>query len=92
MNIQRRNLLSLALLAVPLGAAAQSFPSKPVKIVVNFAAGGPLDVMARVLAKELEKKAGQPVVVENITGANGNIGAQAVARARAEWPVLVTLA
>ena len=89
MNIQRRNLLSLALLAVPLGAAAQSFPSKPVKIVVNFAAGGPLDVMARVLAKELEKKAGQPVVVENITGANGNIGAQAVVRAPADGHTLL---
>jgi tripartite-type tricarboxylate transporter receptor subunit TctC len=63
------------------GAAAQAFPSKPVKLVVNLAVGGPADLMARVFAEHLQGKIGQPVVVETLPGANGLIGAQAVARA-----------
>ncbi len=80
MTIHRRSLLSLAALS-PLAALAQAFPRKPVKIIVNFAAGGPLDVMARVLAEQLSGRVGQPVVVENVTGANGNLGVQALLRA-----------
>ncbi len=80
MNFDRRSLLSLIALA-PLGALAQGVLHKPVKIIVNFAAGGPLDVMARVLAEQLAKRVGQPVIVENVTGANGNLGVQALLRA-----------
>ena len=80
MTIHRRTLLSLTALS-PLGAMAQGFPRKPVKIIVNFAAGGPLDVMARVLAEQLSGRIGQPVIVENVTGADGNLGVQALIRA-----------
>jgi tripartite-type tricarboxylate transporter receptor subunit TctC len=62
-------------------AAAQGFPSRPVAIVVPFAAGGPTDVIARTLAEPMRAALGQPVVVENVTGANGNIGVGRVARA-----------
>lgn len=88
MTVQRRTLLSLAALA-PFASRAQAFPSKPVKIIVNFAAGGPLDVMARVLAEDLHKRVGQPVVVENITGANGNLGAAALLRAEQDGHTLL---
>jgi tripartite-type tricarboxylate transporter receptor subunit TctC len=62
-------------------APAQSYPSRPVTIVVPFAAGGPTDVIARTLAERIRASLGQPVVVENVTGANGNIGVGRVARA-----------
>ena len=89
MTLQRRTLLSLAALA-PLASLAQpAFPRKPVKIIVNFAVGGPLDVMARVLAENLGARIGQPVVVENITGANGNLGVQALLRAEPDGHALL---
>jgi tripartite-type tricarboxylate transporter receptor subunit TctC len=65
----------------PLTAAAQSaWPTKPVRIVVPFVAGGTTDVVARALAKDLSEMWGQPVVVENRGGAGGNIGADVVAK------------
>ena len=60
---------------------AQTYPSRPVTIVVPFAAGGPTDVIARTLAEPMRAALGQPVVIENVTGANGNIGVGRVARA-----------
>jgi tripartite-type tricarboxylate transporter receptor subunit TctC len=62
-------------------ASAQVFPSRAVTIIVPFAAGGPTDVIARTLAEPMRASLGQPVVVENVTGANGNIGVGRVARA-----------
>ncbi|MET0350992.1 MAG: tripartite tricarboxylate transporter substrate binding protein [Rhizobacter sp.] len=60
---------------------ANDFPSRPIKIVVPFAAGGATDVIARVVGQKVADQLGQPVVVDNKAGANGNIGAVAVARA-----------
>src|SRR5437667_5886131 len=68
------------LMAGPL-ARAQDYPSRPVKIIVPFPAGGTADVMPRIFSEWLAKKWGQPVVIENRTGAAGNIGAEAVAKA-----------
>ena len=89
MTLHRRTLLSLAALAPVAGLAQPAFPRKPVKIIVNFAVGGPLDVMARVLAENLSGRVGQPVIVENITGANGNLGVQALLRAEPDGHALL---
>ena len=69
-----------ALLAAVPGAGAQDYPSRPVKIIVPFPAGGTADVMPRIFSDWLSRKWGQPVVIENRTGAAGNIGAEAVAK------------
>jgi tripartite-type tricarboxylate transporter receptor subunit TctC len=66
---------------IPGLAAAQAWPSRPVKLVVPFAAGGATDVVARLLALKLTDAWGQSVVIENRTGAGGNIGADVVAKA-----------
>lgn len=89
MTLHRRTLLSLAALAPLSGLAQPAFPRKPVKIIVNFAVGGPLDVMARVLGENLSARIGQPVIVENVTGANGNIGATALVRAEPDGHTLL---
>ena len=72
---------SLVALAFPALVSAQPWPSKPVKIVVPFAAGGATDVVARLLAQKLTDAWGQTVVVDNRAGAGGNIGADVVAKA-----------
>src|SRR5690606_33476148 len=61
--------------------SAADYPSKPIEFIVGFGAGGPSDVTARVLADELSKKAGQPVVVINKPGASAQIGLQEAANA-----------
>ncbi len=70
-----------AALATPSSALAQVYPSRPISIVVPFAAGGPTDVIARTLAQHMGATLGQTVVVENVVGANGNVGVGKVARA-----------
>jgi tripartite-type tricarboxylate transporter receptor subunit TctC len=74
-------LLALAAVAIAPGGAAQSYPSRPVKLVVPFPPGGPLDATGRLVAQKLTDTWGQPVVVENRPGAGGNIGADLVAKA-----------
>ena len=71
----------LGLLAAALPASAQDWPAKPVRIVVPFGAGSTPDVVARLIADHLQKKLGQPFVIDNKPGASGNIGTDAVAKA-----------
>ena len=71
----------LLLAFVSLQAAAQGYPSKPVRLVNPFTAGGPLDLMGRILSEKLSAAFGKPVIVENKPGAAGNVGAAEVARA-----------
>jgi len=71
----------LAVLPLQAAHAAEAFPSKPITLVIPYPPGGPTDAMARTLATELSTHLPQPVIVENRAGANGNIGAEYVARA-----------
>lgn len=74
--------LSMAVMAISAGtAAAADYPSRPIKVVVPYAAGGTIDAMARVLSPKLQAVLGQPVVVDNRPGAGTMIGADVVARA-----------
>jgi tripartite-type tricarboxylate transporter receptor subunit TctC len=70
--------------ALSTQAVAQKYPVRPVKIMVGFSAGGPVDVVARIIGDRLGAKLGQPFVVENRAGANGMIAAEGVAHAEAD--------
>jgi tripartite-type tricarboxylate transporter receptor subunit TctC len=85
--VRRWALLLVALL--PLPAAAQSYPSKPVRLVNPFTAGGPLDLMGRLLSDKLSGALGKPIIVENRPGAAGNVGAAEVARAPGDGHTLL---
>ena len=92
MTLTRRSLPTacLGLLsAIALPALAQDFPTKPIRMVVGYAAGGPTDVIARLVAQDLQTALGQTVVVENKSGANGNIATEDVARAPADGYTLI---
>ncbi len=85
----RRLLLLVALAAAPALAAAQAWPSRPLRLVAPYAAGGPIDISARLLAARLQESLGQPVVVENRPGAGGNIGVDLIAKGPADGYSLV---
>src|SRR5262245_58868680 len=89
MGLPRRQFLRLAASAAAIPAVgriarAQAYPSRPVRIVVGFAAGGPNDILARLMGQWLSERLGQPFVVENRPGASSNIGTEAVVRAPAD--------
>jgi tripartite-type tricarboxylate transporter receptor subunit TctC len=86
--------LAVALLALSLAAPApaQPWPAKPIRVVVAFAPGGSLDFVTRTLSERLSQELGQPLVVENRAGANGNVGAEYVAKQPADGYVLLSSA
>lgn len=89
-SIGLRVLLTLALsLGACLNGQAQTFPSKPIRIVIGFPAGGPLDQHARLLAERLQALLGQPVLIDYKAGAGGTVGAQDVMKAPADGHTLM---
>jgi tripartite-type tricarboxylate transporter receptor subunit TctC len=95
MNLSRRRVLHLAvggaaaLPALSRVAGAQSYPSRPITIVVPFSAGGPTDVMARILGQHMSQTLGQSIIVENVVGAGGTSGTARVARASPDGYTMV---
>jgi tripartite-type tricarboxylate transporter receptor subunit TctC len=83
--MKRRNLLAAAaaatLAAAPVGAMAQAYPTKPIMVIVPFAAGGPTDALARVLTARIGEALGQTMIVENVGSASGTIGVNKAAKA-----------
>jgi tripartite-type tricarboxylate transporter receptor subunit TctC len=76
-------------LALTPGVQAQDYPNRPIKIIQGFAPGGNADSIARLLAQEMAKSLGQPIIVETRAGAGGNIAAEAVARAQPDGYTLL---
>ena len=94
MQLHRRQLLRLAasaaaLSAGPRSAVAQAFPTHPITMVVPVPAGGAMDTIARIVAEGMRSSLGQPVVIENVTGASGSIGVGRVARASPDGYTIV---
>jgi tripartite-type tricarboxylate transporter receptor subunit TctC len=82
-------LATCVLIGAAASAGAQPYPSRPVTLVVPFPAGGPTDAIGRILAEGMRPALGQPVIVENIPGATGSVGAGRVARADADGYTLI---
>jgi tripartite-type tricarboxylate transporter receptor subunit TctC len=87
----RRIVVSLAALVFASLAAAQTYPTKAITMVVPFAAGGPTDTVARSVAAVMSKSLGQTVIVENVGGAGGNLGNEKVAKATADGYTLLLM-
>ena len=92
--MRRRKFLHLAaataaLPAIPRIARAQAYPSRPIRLILRFAAGGSADIVARLIAQFVSDRIGQPVIVENRTGASSNLAGEAVARAVADGYTLL---
>jgi tripartite-type tricarboxylate transporter receptor subunit TctC len=91
-DLPRRRFLCLAALAAPAVARvarAESYPTRPVRIIVGFAAGGPTDTVARLISQWLSERLSQQFIVENRTGATTNIATETVARASADGYTLL---
>jgi tripartite-type tricarboxylate transporter receptor subunit TctC len=86
----KRTPIAAAVLAATIGAAAaETYPSRPITMIVPFGAGGPTDALARILANRMSQTLGQQVVIENVTGASGTLGVGRVARAAPDGYTLV---
>jgi tripartite-type tricarboxylate transporter receptor subunit TctC len=97
MKLPRRNFLHLAAGAVALPVAsrvarAQAYPSRPVRLLVGFAPGGPNDIVARLVGERLSAIWGKPVVIDNVTGAGGNLAADRVAKSAPDGYTLLMAA
>jgi len=96
MKFPRRTFLHLAACAAALPAVsriarAQAYPSRPVRIIVGFPAGGATDIQARLMGQWLSERLGQQFIIENRAGASGNIGTDAVAKAPADGYTLLQI-
>jgi tripartite-type tricarboxylate transporter receptor subunit TctC len=69
------------ILLLRIGAAAEVYPSHPIKVVIGFAAGGPTDTLMRILSERMRASLGQPLIIENLTGATGTIAVGRVVQA-----------
>lgn len=87
MLLRRRTLLTM--LALPSLARAQSFPDRPLRLIVPFAAGTSSDIQGRLVASRMSERLGQPIVVENRAGGGGTVGAEVVAKARPDGHTLL---
>ena len=85
----KRSLIAAALLAAATLAGAQAWPTKPIKLVVNFPPGGAADQIARAVSQPLQEALGQPVVVDNRGGSGGNLGGDVVAKSPADGYTLL---
>ena len=91
-GLRRRSLLALgglAALAATGSTLAQTYPAKPIKLIVPFPPGGGADALARLMMVRIGKELGQPIVIENLAGAGGNIGSQTATRAAADGYTLL---
>jgi tripartite-type tricarboxylate transporter receptor subunit TctC len=79
--MQRATIMALSALAAPHAAAQADYPARPVRIIVNFATGGPSDIVARIVSAKLTESWGKSVVVENVAGGGGNIGVERAIKA-----------
>jgi tripartite-type tricarboxylate transporter receptor subunit TctC len=84
--------LAVLLSLVPAAVGQQNFPTKPVRLLIPYAAGGAVDILGRTLGDELSKRWGQPVIIENRTGAGGTIASQVVAKSEPDGYTLVIIA
>ena len=96
MTLARRSFLRFAAGAAAFPtvsrlAMAQTYPLRPVRVIVSFAAGGPTDILARLIGQHLSQRLGQQFVIENKPGAGGNIGAETVARAEPDGHTLLMI-
>jgi tripartite-type tricarboxylate transporter receptor subunit TctC len=96
MKLPRRQFLHLAAGAVTLPvvshiARAQTYPARPVRLIVGFAAGGSTDIVARLIGQGLSERLGQPLIIENKAGAGSNIATEVVVRAAPDGYALLTV-
>src|SRR6187431_2274874 len=89
MHVAIRAVFAAFLFLTASATLAQSYPSKPIRLVIPFPPGGPLDLAGRAIGQKLSEAWGQPVVIENKAGAGGNIGADMVAKSPPDGYTLV---